>query len=318
MAAAGFERAEEIGRGGFDVVYRCRQISLDRTVAIKDLASDPDPENLERFLREQRAMGRGSGHPNIVHILQVGAAPTGRPYIVMEYHEHDSLEVRIRRSGPFAWGEALRLGVKVAGALETAHRLGTLHRDMKPANILLTDYGDPQLTDFGIARIAGGFEASTGGHRITGVHRPGGLQGAIPHAGVGRLPPRRDALLHDHRSCGVRTDRARCSKDGSCWLPTCRQRTAPRSPRPSWCRLPRPALDLGSSDSWVAGPRSPQILEAVQGKLNGGRWRPEWPPIPSTFLADALGDFALAPYVGGSLAARITRSRRKRAAARPP
>lgn len=162
MAAAGFEGAEEIGRGGFGVVYRCRQMPLDRTVAIKVLTSDPDPENLERFLREQCAMGRGSGHPNIVHILQVGAAPTGRPYILMEYHEHDSLEVRIRRSGPFAWGEALRLGVKVAGALETAHQLGTLHRDMKPSSILLTDYGDPQLTDFGIARIAGGFETSTG------------------------------------------------------------------------------------------------------------------------------------------------------------
>jgi ATP/maltotriose-dependent transcriptional regulator MalT len=160
LAAAGFEEAHEIGHGGFGIVYRCGQPSLDRTVAIKVLTSDLDSENLQRFLREQRAMGRLSGHPNIVHILQAGTTPTGRPYIVMEYHPHDSLEARIRRSGPLGWGQSLRLGVKVAGALEAGHRLGTLHRDVKPANILLTDYGEPQLTDFGIARVVGGFETS--------------------------------------------------------------------------------------------------------------------------------------------------------------
>src|SRR5574340_1593969 len=84
LAAAGFEEAEEIGRGGFGVVYRCRQRTLDRTVAVKVLTSDLDEENLERFLREQRAMGRLSGHPNIVNVLQVGATADGRPYIVID------------------------------------------------------------------------------------------------------------------------------------------------------------------------------------------------------------------------------------------
>ncbi|PTR38963.1 serine/threonine-protein kinase PknK [Rhodococcus sp. OK611] len=162
LRAAGFENAEEIGRGGFGVVYRCLQRSLDRTVAIKVLTSDPDPESLDRFLREERAMGRLSGHPNIVKIYQVGATGSGRPYLVMEYHPHDSLESRIRRSGPLSWGEALHLGIKMAGALETAHRAGALHRDVKPANILLTDYGEPQLTDFGISRLSGGFETTSG------------------------------------------------------------------------------------------------------------------------------------------------------------
>ncbi|NGP09549.1 protein kinase, partial [Rhodococcus sp. 14C212] len=162
LIAAGFEDAHEIGRGGFGVVYRCRQPALDRTVAIKVLTSEPDPDNLERFLREQRAMGRLSGHPNIVTVHEVGATASGQPYIVMEYHRRNSLETHIREQGPMRWEDALGIGVKIAGALETAHRMNMLHRDVKPANILLTDYGEPQLTDFGIARVAGAFETAAG------------------------------------------------------------------------------------------------------------------------------------------------------------
>ncbi|MGO9507424.1 MAG: protein kinase domain-containing protein [Mycobacterium sp.] len=162
LAAAGFDDAQEIGLGGFGAVYRCQQRSLERTVAIKVLTTDLEREHLERFLREQRAMGKLSGHPNIVNIFQVGATQAGRPYIVMQYHPRGSLDARIHRAGPLGWQETLHIGVKLAGALETAHRLGTLHRDVKPANILLTEYGEPQLTDFGIARIVGGFETRTG------------------------------------------------------------------------------------------------------------------------------------------------------------
>src|SRR5690349_6923252 len=166
LFAAGFDEAEEIGRGGFGVVYRCLQEDLDRTVAVKVLTADLDPENLARFMREQRAMGRMSGHPNIVDLYQVGVTRSGRPFLVMPYHAHGSLDRLIRAGGPLGWEQVLRLGVKVAGALETAHIGGTLHRDVKPANILLTDYDEPQLSDFGIARIAGGFETTTGS--ITG------------------------------------------------------------------------------------------------------------------------------------------------------
>lgn len=162
LHAAGFVDAEEIGRGGFGVVYRCREAALDRAVAVKVLSGALDPDNLERFLREQQAMGRLSGHPHIVNILQVGATSDGRPYIVMQYHPRNSLQELLRKQGPLDWAATLRVGVKMAGALECAHRAGTLHRDVKPANILLTDYGEPQLTDFGIARISGGFETATG------------------------------------------------------------------------------------------------------------------------------------------------------------
>jgi len=178
---AGFDDVAEVGHGGFGVVYRCTQPSLDRTVAVKVLTSDLDADNLERFLREQRAMGRLSGHPNIVTILQVGTTSAGRPFIVMPYHAKDSLEAVIRRHGPLDWIEGVSLGVKLAGALHAAHSIETLHRDVKPGNILLSDYGEPQLTDFGIARISGGFQTSTG--VITGspaFTAPEVLEGATP------------------------------------------------------------------------------------------------------------------------------------------
>ncbi|HXV92136.1 MAG TPA: protein kinase, partial [Pseudonocardia sp.] len=162
LARAGFVGAVEVGRGGFGVVYRCHQQALGRTVAIKLLHTDLDTVSRERFFREGRAMGGLSGHPNVVDVLQVGVTESGRPYIVMPFQALDSLAQRVRREGPVPWPDAVRLGVRLAGALETAHRVGTLHRDVKPANILMSDYGEPQLTDFGIARIDGGFETATG------------------------------------------------------------------------------------------------------------------------------------------------------------
>ncbi|AGB26736.1 putative ATPase (plasmid) [Mycobacterium sp. JS623] len=161
LRVVGFDDAEEIGRGGFGIVYRCTQVALDRTIAVKVLTAELD-ENRERFLREQRAMGRLTGHPNIVGVMQVGETEGGYPYLVMPYHRKGSLHERIKRLGVLPLDEVLRLGVKMAGALESAHRLGIVHRDVKPGNILLTDYGEPALSDFGIAHIAGGFRTATG------------------------------------------------------------------------------------------------------------------------------------------------------------
>ncbi|WP_063043840.1 protein kinase domain-containing protein [Nocardia pseudovaccinii] len=162
LAAAGFADAEEIGQGGFGVVYRCTQAELDRTVAVKVLTAELDTENQARFFREQQAMGRLTGHPNIVTVLQAGTTASGRPYLVMPYHPLGSLDAQIRRQGPLPPQSVLWIGVKIAGALETAHRLGIVHRDVKPGNILLTDYDEPALTDFGIARITGGFQTTAG------------------------------------------------------------------------------------------------------------------------------------------------------------
>jgi serine/threonine protein kinase len=162
LAAAGFVDAVEVGRGGGGVVYRCRQQSLGRSVAIKVLTSGLDEDDRERFLREGYAMGSLSGHPNIANILQVGVTEDHRPFIVMPYHAVGSLAERVQREGRIPWPDVLRIGVKLCGALETAHRSGTLHRDIKPANVLVNDYGEPQLSDFGTARITGGYKTITG------------------------------------------------------------------------------------------------------------------------------------------------------------
>lgn len=162
LAAAGFDNARHIARGAAGVVYCCRETALGRNVAIKVLPTFIDDAGRERFLREGYAMGGLSGHPNIVNILRVGLTASGRPYIVMSYCPAGSLGLRVQREGPIAWPEAVRIGVKLCGALETAHLSGTLHRDIKPANVLVNDYGEPQLTDFGTAHIAGGYETAAG------------------------------------------------------------------------------------------------------------------------------------------------------------
>ena len=160
LRAVGLADADEIGRGGFGIVYRCTETALDRVVAVKVLTGELDADR-QRFIREQRAMGRLSDHPNIVAVLRVGETESGQPFLVMEYHNRGSLDNRIRRHGPLPLQEVLRLGIKMAGALQTAHLIGVLHRDVKPGNILLTDYGEPALTDFGIAHIPGGFTTAS-------------------------------------------------------------------------------------------------------------------------------------------------------------
>ena len=153
LSAAGFSYAEEVGRGGYGIVYKCTQTALDRLVAVKVLNAELDEENRERFLREQRAMGRLTGHPNIVGVLQVGETESGFPYLVMQYHRQGSLDDADppARSPSTGRGRATR-GEDGRRARDRAS-LGILHRDVKPANILLTDYGEPALGDFGIAHI---------------------------------------------------------------------------------------------------------------------------------------------------------------------
>src|SRR5262245_48695123 len=128
LAASGFTGAVEAGRGGFGAVYRCTQTGLDRPVAVKVL-TDGLADDRARFVREQQAMGRLTGHPNIVAVLDIGELQGGSPYLVMPFCGRGSVQERIARLGRLQLDETLRLGVKMAGALASAHRLGILHRD---------------------------------------------------------------------------------------------------------------------------------------------------------------------------------------------
>jgi hypothetical protein len=152
----------EVGRGGFGSVFRAEQPLLSRTVAVKVLHDALDERATARFERESRAMGMLSHHPNIATVYGTGVTDHGKPYIVMEYFAQGSLEARIDQVGPVPWPDALKIVARLTGALETAHRQGVLHRDIKPGNVMMSDYGEPQLSDFGLARIHGGVNTQTG------------------------------------------------------------------------------------------------------------------------------------------------------------
>jgi serine/threonine-protein kinase PknK len=180
LVAGGFDGPEEVGHGGFGVVYRCREPELERMVAVKLLLSEVHGDERTRFVREQRALGRLSGHPHIVQVLRIDLTATGRPYIVMPYFARGSLDRVVRATGPLRWPDAVSIGVRMAGALAAAHAIGIVHGDVKPGNILLTDYGEPQLSDFGIARF--GDETMAGSVLVQGTPAytaPEVLRGAI-------------------------------------------------------------------------------------------------------------------------------------------
>ncbi len=167
----GISDATQIGQGGFGVVYRARQEAVGRTVAVKVLSvvaqSDDDRR---RFERECQVLGALSGHPNIVSLFDSGTSTEQRPFLIMDYLPGGTLTERLRRDGPLAAEDAAALGVKLAGALGAAHAAGVLHRDVKPDNVLMSAYGEPQLADFGIARLVGASHSRTGEITATLAH----------------------------------------------------------------------------------------------------------------------------------------------------
>lgn len=159
----GLENPEVIGEGGFGTVYKVDEPEFGRSVAVKVIQERLGDDSVKRaFLRECQAMGKLSGHPHIVTVLRGGTTEAGRPYIVMDLMSGGSLADRIGQDGPMPWPDVLEVAITVAGALETAHRAGILHLDMKPANLLISKYGEPKLADFGISRLPGVTETTDG------------------------------------------------------------------------------------------------------------------------------------------------------------
>jgi hypothetical protein len=148
----GFEILGRLGQGGGGTVFRARQPSMDRIVALKVLMGQAawDETFFARFTREAQTAG-AAGHPNIIEVYDTGY-DRGWRYIAMEYMDGGSLTDVLQRDGPLAPGRALDLMKQVAGGLGEAHRMGILHRDIKPSNILLTSRGWAKLADFGLAK----------------------------------------------------------------------------------------------------------------------------------------------------------------------
>jgi serine/threonine-protein kinase PknK len=167
----GFSGMIEIGRGGFATVYRARQDQLGRDVAIKVLArhglADVDRR---RFQREAQAMAELAWHPHIVVVFDAGVTHDGAPWLSMEHLPGGSLADALAARGRVRWEEAVDWTVQLAAALGVAHQAGILHRDVKPANALLSRAGDVKLADFGIAAFSDGTRTATGTVTATIAH----------------------------------------------------------------------------------------------------------------------------------------------------
>ncbi len=149
-----YEIQEKIGVGGMAVVYRGRDLKLERNVTVKVLKEEFTAEDdfKSRFTTEARSAARLS-HPNIVNVYDVGE-DNGIYYIVMEYVHGDTLKKVIKENAPLDEVVTLSIAIQMAAALANAHKNGVVHRDIKPENILISVDGTIKITDFGIARAA--------------------------------------------------------------------------------------------------------------------------------------------------------------------
>jgi hypothetical protein len=188
-----YEIADEIGRGGFSIVYRARDGRIGADVAIKLLVPPPAAARLARErLRREVQVVRQLSHPNIVAVYDVvDDGPWS--FVVMEYVPGPDLAVRVRQRGPVDPEAVARLGRDITAALAAAHRRGILHRDVKPQNILLAPDGRARLTDFGSARLAG----------QETVTQTGGLVGTADYAAPEQLAGGRGDARADEYALGV-------------------------------------------------------------------------------------------------------------------
>jgi tRNA A-37 threonylcarbamoyl transferase component Bud32 len=147
-----YELVELVGRGGMSSVFKAHDTLLERNVALKILHEHhlEDEEYVERFRREARTVAQLS-HPNIVTVIDRGET-AGRPFIVFEFVDGQTLDKKVAERGALPVDEALEIAIASARGLAFAHRHGLVHRDVKPQNIILNGDCEPKVTDFGIAR----------------------------------------------------------------------------------------------------------------------------------------------------------------------
>ncbi len=167
----GLDHLEPIGRGGSSDVYRAHDVASGRTVAVKVYRFDGTTESSARlFLRESRAADALSTHPNIATIDRAAISEQGQPYVVLEYADGSLAD--LIRSGPIPIDRAVELATGIVEGLRAAHEQGVLHRDVKPANVLIGYDGRAMLADFGIASVLGGAITTTGSNPYTLAYAP--------------------------------------------------------------------------------------------------------------------------------------------------
>lgn len=179
----GLTGLEVLARGGYATVYMAQQSSVGRPVAVKvehrALGTEDDQR---RFLREAHAAGRMSGHPHVVDLFDAGVTADGHPYLIMELCAGTYAD-RMTRA-PLPPAEVRDVGVKIADALSDAHAMGVVHRDVKPANILESRFGEPSLADFGLAVLTESRDSSLALDVLTPAYAPPELfrHGTAPSA----------------------------------------------------------------------------------------------------------------------------------------
>jgi serine/threonine protein kinase len=185
-----YQILEPLGEGGMAKVFKAHDERLDRFVAIKLIRTDQFApsmleEMLKRFEREAKALAQLS-YPNIVHVYDYGEYE-GAPYLVMEYLPGGTL--KNRSDTPMPWQNALQMILPIARALASAHEHNIIHRDIKPGNILLTEKGQPMLSDFGIAKILESNDAGTLTGTGMGIGTP---EYMAPEQWIGQSGPKSD------------------------------------------------------------------------------------------------------------------------------
>jgi serine/threonine protein kinase len=166
---AGYEVESVVGSGGIGILYRARQLRLNRPVALKvvDPETAAEPVVRERLRREARTVA-SLDHPTVVPLYEAGEED-GTVYIVTRWIDGTELGELIRRDSPIRPTRAARFAAQIASALEVAHEKGLVHRDVKPSNVLVTSEDHVYLTDFGLTKRAGSASGFTGAQQMLGT-----------------------------------------------------------------------------------------------------------------------------------------------------